>query len=254
MDKIIINHSFKAKDFYFQVKNKFFSDMTMALSLFDLARTTKPEWQVQSQVHGQGVQLERHEEGDEGGKVEVLQESPWGGLEIVWSSEDHQTTRIWKVEALWEVVNLAEIYDLEVKKLLAKYSQIPETVIPASAAEMFSHFKEISSKLFIHCTTFLLATKVLTTKQLASINRYSSLCCNSQAAQDGVRGLPIMSTVTPACWWCAMTDFLCPCQTRWRDAGCLSGWGPVGWKWLGGWWTNVGSIVDPCGWSGSEDL
>ena len=105
-----------------------------------------------------------------------------------------------------------------------------------------------------HCTTFLLATKVLTTKQLASINRHSSLCCNSQAARDGVRGLPIMSTVTPACWWCAMTDFLCPCQTWWRDAGCLSGWGPVGWRWLGGWWTNVGSIVDPCGWSGSEDL
>ena len=103
------------------------------------------------------------------------------------------------------MVNLAEIYDLEVKKLLAKYSQIPETVIPASAAEMFSHFEEISSKLFIHCTTFLLATKVLTTKQLASINRHSSVCSNSQAARDGVGGLPIMSTVTPACRLCAMT-------------------------------------------------
>ena len=58
------------------------------LEYVDLVMTTNPVWKVQRQVHGQGVQLERHEEGDEGGKVEVLQESPWGGLEIVWSSED----------------------------------------------------------------------------------------------------------------------------------------------------------------------
>jgi hypothetical protein len=69
--------------------------------------------------------------------------------------------------------SLAEIYNLKVKKPLAMYPLIPETVIQASAAEMFSHFVEISSKLFIHCATFLLATKVLTTKQLVSIYRHS---------------------------------------------------------------------------------
>ena len=65
------------------------------------------------------------------------------------------------------------MYNLEVKKPLTKYPLIPETVIQASAAEMFSHFEEISSKLFIHCTTFLLATKVLNTNQLASVYRHS---------------------------------------------------------------------------------
>jgi hypothetical protein len=70
---------------------------------------------------------------------------------------------------LLEVVNLAEMYDLEglieeVKKPLAKYPLTPETVIPvASAAEMFSQFEEISSRMFSLCATFL-ATKVLTTK------------------------------------------------------------------------------------------
>ena len=35
---------------------------------------SNPESQVQSQAHDQGVQLERHEEGDEGGGAEGLQE------------------------------------------------------------------------------------------------------------------------------------------------------------------------------------
>ena len=62
---------------------------------------------------------------------------------------------------LLEVVNLAEMYDLEglmeeVKKPLAKYPLTPDTVIHvASAAETFSHFYEISRKLFSHCATFL---------------------------------------------------------------------------------------------------
>ena len=52
----------------------------MALHLFDPVsedHQSKPEWQVQSQTHDQGAQLERHEEGDEeGGGAEGLQESP----------------------------------------------------------------------------------------------------------------------------------------------------------------------------------
>ena len=40
--------------------------MPMALYLFDLM-IKDHQWQVQSQAHDQGVQLERHEEGDEGG-------------------------------------------------------------------------------------------------------------------------------------------------------------------------------------------
>ena len=51
------------------------------LESVDLARTIKPVEKVQGQVHGQGVQLERHEEG-EGGEKEVLQESPWVALKL----------------------------------------------------------------------------------------------------------------------------------------------------------------------------
>ena len=75
-----------------------------------------------------------------------------------------------------------------------KYPLIPETVIQASAAEMFSHFEEISSKLFIHCTTFLLATKVLNTNQLASV--YNTLI--KLQFSRWCRRSP-MSTVTTAC-------------------------------------------------------
>ena len=52
------------------------------LESVDLARTTKPVGKVQGQDHGQGVQLERHEKGDEGGQAEGLHDGE-DCLEIV---------------------------------------------------------------------------------------------------------------------------------------------------------------------------
>ena len=63
------------KWFYFQdINNNFFSDMNNdyahgleSVWSSEWGPPSNPESQVQSQAHDQGVQLERHEEGDEGG-------------------------------------------------------------------------------------------------------------------------------------------------------------------------------------------
>jgi len=91
--------------------------------------------------------------------------------EIFWDDKD--------VILLLEVVNLAEMYHLEelmeeVQKPLAKYPLTPATVIEvASAAEMFSYFEEISTKLLSHCSIFL-ATQVLINKEEVTqfVSRY----------------------------------------------------------------------------------
>jgi len=75
-----------------------------------------------------------------------------------------------KLTLLLEVVNLAEMYNVEglieeVKKTLTKFPLTPETVIDvASAAEMFSHFEEISNQLLSHCAIFL-SKQVLINKE-----------------------------------------------------------------------------------------
>lgn len=94
------------------------------------------------------------------------------------------------------------MYDLEglmeeVKKTLAKYPLLtPETVFPvASAAEKFSHFEEISRKLFSHCATFL-ATKVLTIKAIT--NQFVSIHIDTPQYAVAFKLLEMVKEVPPA--------------------------------------------------------
>ena len=155
---------------------------------------------------------------------------------------------------LLKVVNLAEMYDLEglmeeVKKPLAKYPLTPETVIHvASAAEMFSHFEEISSKLFSHCATFL-ANQVLTNK--AVTNQFASTYIDSPQYAVAFKLLEMVKEVPPVncnnCMKVVCEDRL-PMSLENIRAGCrvFVRLGSCRMEVVG----SVGSIVDTCGGSG----